>query len=66
MNSSENESKNNEKLSSWLVRNSQYKSSIILPKDDEGNEIFGDNQFKEFITERKKMLVKLLKEKTRI
>ena len=66
LNSSENESKNNENLSSWLVRNSQYKSSIILPKDDEGNEIFGDNQFKEFITERKKMLVKLLKEKTRI
>lgn len=64
LNSSENESKNNERLSSWLARRPEYKSSIILPKDEDGNEIYDDDKFKEFVTERKKILIKLLKEKT--
>lgn len=64
LNSSENESKNNERLSSWLSRRPEYKSSIILPKDEDGNEIYEDDKFKEFITKRKQILIKLLKEKT--
>ncbi len=66
LNSSENESKNNEKLSSWLSRKPEYKSSIILPKDDNGNEIYADDKFKEFVTKRKELLVQLLKQKIRI
>lgn len=64
LNSSENESKNDERLSSWLARKPEYKSSIFLPKDENGNEIYEDNKFKEFVTGRKKILIKLLKEKT--
>ena len=66
LNSSENNSKNNERLSSWLARKPEYKSSIILPKDAAGNEIFQDYQFKEFVTKRKKLLISILKEKTTI
>ena len=64
LNSAENESKNHERLSSWLTRKPEYKSSIILPKDSSGNEIYDDDKFKEFVEERKKLLCKLLKEKT--
>ena len=64
LNSAENESKNHERLSSWLSRKPEYKSSIILPKDAAGNDIFADDKFKEFFEGRKKLLCKLLKEKT--
>lgn len=64
LNSAENESKNHERLSSWLSRKPEYKSSIILPKDSEGNDVFGDDKFKEFVEGRRKLLCKLLKEKT--
>ena len=64
LNSAENESKNHERLSSWLSRKPEYKSSIILPKDAAGNDIFADDKFKEFVEGRKKLLCKLLKEKT--
>lgn len=64
LNSAENESKNHERLSSWLSRKPEYKSSIILPKDSEGNDLFADDKFKEFVEGRKKLLCKLLKEKT--
>jgi len=64
LNSAENESKNHERLSSWLSRKPEYKSSIILPKDSEGNDVFADDKFKEFVAGRKKLLCKLLKEKT--
>lgn len=64
LNSAENESKNHERLSSWLSRKPEYKSSIILPKDSEGNDVFADDKFKEFVEGRKKLLCKLLKEKT--
>ena len=64
LNSAENESKNHERLSSWLSRKPEYKSSIILPKDASGNDIFADDKFKEFVEGRKKLLCKLLKEKT--
>ncbi len=66
LNSAENESKNHERLSSWLIRKPEYKSSIILPKDSDGNEILADDKFKEFVEGRKKLLCKLLKEKTTI
>lgn len=64
LNSAENESKNHERLSSWLSRKPEYKSSIILPKDSEGNDVFADDKFKEFVEGRRKLLCKLLKEKT--
>ena len=64
LNSAENESKNHERLSWWLSRKPEYKSSIILPKDAAGNDVFTDDKFKEFIEGRKKILCKLLKEKT--
>ena len=66
LNSAENESKNHERLSSWLSRKPEYKSSIFLPKDEHGNEIYADDKFKEFVEGRKKLLCKLLKEKTTI
>jgi len=64
LNSAENESKNDERLSSWLLRKPEYKSTIIVPKDVNGNDIFGDNQFKEFVLGRRKLLCQILKEKT--
>ena len=64
LNSSENESKNKEKLSSWLSRKPEYKSSVLLPQDSDGNELYEDHQFKDFIIERRKLLCKILKDKT--
>lgn len=64
LNSSENESKKHEKLSSWFSRKPEYKTSVFIPKDDEGNYIYADNQFKEFVEKRKKILCSILKEKT--
>lgn len=64
LNSAENKSKNDERLSSWLLRKPEYKSTIIVPKDVNGNDIFGDNQFKEFVLGRRKLLCQILKEKT--
>jgi len=63
LNSAENESKNNERLSSWLSRKPEYKTSILLPLDDDGNEIYGDDQFKDFVERRRKLLAQKLKEK---
>ena len=65
LNSAENESKKDEKLSIWLKRKPEYKSSLFLPKDKDGKEIYGDDQFKEFVEERRKILANLLKEKTK-
>lgn len=64
LNSSENESKNHDKLSVWLSRKPEYKTSIFLPLDDDGNEIYKDDQFKDFVIKRREILCKILKEKT--
>jgi len=64
LNSAENESKNNERLSSWLSKKPEYKSTIIVPKDDNGNDIVNDDQFKEFIISRRKLLCEILKKET--
>ncbi len=64
LNSAENESKNGDKLSVWLPKKPEYKSSIFLPKTDDGREIYNDNEFKDFVEKRRKILCKILKEKT--
>lgn len=63
LNSAENESKNHEKLSSWFTRKPEYRQSAMLPKDDKGNDIFEDERFKDFVLERRKLLISKLKEK---
>ena len=64
LNSAENESKNGKRLSVWLAKKPEYKSSIFLPKTDDGREIYNDNEFKDFVEKRRKLLCNILKEKT--
>lgn len=58
LNDSENKSKNKTKLSVWMGGNTHYKwSDYFIPKDENGDYIVQDDQFKKFLEARKKLLV---------
>lgn len=63
LNSSENGSKNDEDLETWLLKNPNYNKDLyFIPKDDNGNYITQKDMFKTFFEKRQELMITALKE----
>lgn len=62
LNSSENGSKNDEDLETWLLKNPNYNKDLyLIPKDDNGNYITQKDMFKLFFEKRQELMITTLK-----
>lgn len=62
LNSSENGSKNDEDLETWLLKNPNYNKDLyLIPKDDNGNYITQKDMFKLFFEKRHELMITALK-----
>lgn len=62
LNSSENGSKNDEDLETWLLKNPNYNKDLyLIPKDDNGNYITQKDMFKLFFEKRQELMITALK-----
>lgn len=62
LNTSENISKNDEDLETWLRKNPNYNKDLyFIPKNDEGNYIIQGDKFKEFFEKRQNLMIIALK-----
>lgn len=62
LNSSENSSKNDEELETWLSKNPNYNKDLyFIPKDDKGNYITQKDKFKTFFDKRQELMITALK-----
>ena len=68
LNDSENKSKNKSKLSTWVLKPAMpYKlSDYFVPTDVSGNYIVADDQFKQFVETRRKLLVNAILDNLKI
>ena len=66
LNQQENQSKNGRSLLEWFKDNQEYASTCFIPRDDNGNYICEERDFKIFVEKRRIILFNKLKEKTKI